>query len=59
MSNYNQYVNKYLHEKTKRISLNFNLVHDKDILEAISREDSNNVQGAIKSLIRKAIDKES
>lgn len=48
---FKEYSSKYL----KRISLNLNKEKDKDILEAIEREDPDNIQRAIKKLIRKAI----
>lgn len=50
---FKEYSSKYL----KRISLNLNKEKDKDILEAIEREDPDNIQRAIKKLIRKAIEK--
>ena len=49
---FKEYSSKYL----KRISLNLNKEKDKDILEAIEREDPDNIQRAIKKLIRKAIE---
>lgn len=49
---FKEYSSKYL----KRISLNLNKEKDKDILEAIKREDPDNIQRAIKKLIRKAIE---
>lgn len=49
---FKEYSSKYL----KRISLNLNKEKDKDILEAIEKEDPDNIQRAIKKLIRKAIE---
>ena len=50
-----EYFKRYSKENLRRISLNLNLNKDKDILEAIEREDPDNIQRGIKTLIRKAI----
>lgn len=47
---------EYLKNNYRRISLNLNNVKDRDILEAIEREDPHNIQRGIKKLIRKAIE---
>ena len=49
------YMKKYLKENTRRISLNLHNENDRDILSAIQETDPNNIQGAIKDLIRKGI----
>ena len=54
-----QYFKAYGEKYLKRISLNLNKEKDKDILEAIEREDPDNIQRAVKKLIRKAIDIEN
>ena len=51
-----QYFKAYGEKYLKRISLNLNKEKDKDILEAIEKEDPDNIQRAVKKLIRKAID---
>ena len=50
-----EYFKRYSKENLRRISLNLNLNKDKDILEAIEREDPDNIQRGIKKLIRKGI----
>lgn len=50
-----EYFKRYSKENLRRISLNLNLNKDKDILEAIEREDPDNIQRAIKKIIRKGI----
>ena len=50
-----EYFKRYSKENLRRISLNLNLNKDKDILEAIEREDPQNIQRGIKNLIRKGI----
>ena len=47
-----EYFKRYSKENLRRISLNLNLNKDKDILEAIEREDPDNIQRGIKTLIR-------
>ena len=54
-----QYFKAYGEKYLKRISLNLNKEKDKDILEAINKEDPDNIQRAVKKLIRKAIDIEN
>lgn len=49
------YFRGYNKEKRVRISLNLNKDRDLDIIAAIEREDPENKQAAVKSLIRKAI----
>lgn len=51
-----QYFKAYGEKYLKRISLNLNKEKDKDILEAINKEDPDNIQRAVKKLIRKAIE---
>ena len=51
-----QYFKAYGEKYLKRISLNLNKEKDKDILEAINKEDPGNIQRAVKKLIRKAIE---
>lgn len=46
---------EYLKNNYRRISLNLNNVKDRDILEAIVKEDPHNIQRGIKKLIRKSI----
>ena len=46
---------EYLKNNYRRISLNLNNVKDRDILEAIGKEDPHNIQRGIKRLIRKSI----
>ena len=46
---------RYSKENLRRISLNLNLNKDKDILEAIEREDPDNIQRGIKTLIRRSL----
>lgn len=54
-----QYFKAYGEKYLKRISLNLNKEKDKDILEAINKEDPDNIQRAVKKLIRKAIEIEN
>lgn len=49
------YFREYNKKRRVRISLNLNKDTDKDILEAIDKEDPRNKQAAIKSLLRKVI----
>ena len=51
----NKYIQGYIKSHYRRISLNISKTKDKDILEAIAKENESNIQAAIKSLIRKAI----
>lgn len=46
---------EYNKKSRVRISLNLNKDTDKDILEAIDKEDPRNKQAAIKTLLRKVI----
>lgn len=48
------YFRGYNKEKRVRISLNLNKDRDQDIIAAIDREDPENKQAAVKSLIRKS-----
>ena len=50
-----EYFKRYSKENLRRISLNLNLNKDKDILEAIEREDPDNIQRGIKTLIRRSL----
>lgn len=50
-----EYFREYNKKSRVRISLNLNKDTDKDILEAIDKEDPRNKQAAVKSLIRKSI----
>lgn len=50
-----EYFKRYSKENLRRISLNLNVNKDKDILEAIEREDPDNIQRGIKTLIRRSI----
>lgn len=52
------YFREYNKKSRVRISLNLNKDTDKDILEAIDKEDPRNKQAAIKILIRLAIEDE-
>ena len=54
----NKYIQGYINSHYRRISLNLSTTKDRDILEAIAEENENNIQAAIKSLIRKAIENE-
>ena len=54
-SNRNDYIQSYINNHYKRISLNLSKTKDRDILEAIESENSSNIQAGVKSLIRKAI----
>lgn len=49
------YFREYNKKSRVRISLNLNKDTDKDILEAIDKEDPSNTQAAIKTLLRKVI----
>ena len=49
------YFREYNKKSRVRISLNLNKDTDKDILEAIDKEDPGNKQAAIKTLLRKVI----
>lgn len=49
------YFREYNKKSRVRISLNLNKDTDKDILEAIDKEDPRNKQAAIKTLLRKVI----
>ena len=53
-----EYIQGYINSHYRRISLNLSKTKDRDILEAIAEENENNIQAAIKSLIRKAIENE-
>lgn len=57
MNEFNQakYVYEYQKEKTQRVSLQFNKIHDADILEQLEKQP--NKQGYIKDLIRADIKK--
>lgn len=55
MKSRSDYFKQYNRENRVRISLNFNKHSEKDIIEAIDREDPENRGGAIKSLIRKGM----
>jgi hypothetical protein len=55
IKDYNSYMSKYLKVNTRRISLNLSLINDKDILQAIQETDPKNIQGAIKTLIRRGL----
>ena len=55
MKSRSDYFKQYNRENRVRISLNFNKHSEKDIIEAIYREDPENIGGAIKSLIRKGM----
>lgn len=50
-----EYFKRYSKENLRRISLNLNVNKDKDILEAIEREDPDNIQRGIKTLIRRSL----
>ena len=52
------YFREYNKKSRVRISLNLNKDTDKDILEAIDKEDPRNKQAAVKMLIRLAIEDE-
>ena len=52
------YFREYNKKSRVRISLNLNKDTDKDILEAIDKEDPTNKQAAVKILIRLAIEDE-
>ena len=51
------YYRQYNKSNLKRISLNLSKTKDQDILTAIERESPDNIQAGVKSLIRRAIDK--
>lgn len=57
MSEFDQakYVYEYQKEKTQRVALQFNKIHDADILRHLSTKP--NKQGYIKALIRADIEK--
>ena len=50
-----EYFREYNKKSRVRISLNLSKDTDRDILEAIDKEDPRNKQAAIKSLLRKVI----
>lgn len=52
------YLKEYSKKHLKRISLAFNLEKDKDILDAIEKAGSGNVQAGVKTIIRSAIDRD-
>ena len=49
------YFREYNKKSRVRISLNLNKDTDKDLIEAIEKEDPKNKQAAIKTLLRKVI----
>ena len=49
------YQKQYTKEYTRRISLCLSLEKDKDIIEAIEKKDSGNLQNGVRLLIREAI----
>lgn len=49
------YQKQYTKEHTRRISLCLSLEKDKDIIEAIEKKDSGNLQNGVRLLIREAI----
>ena len=53
--NRNEYFKVYNKQSRVRISLNFSKNLDRDILEAIEKEDPKNTQAAIKSILRREI----
>ena len=50
-----EYFKEYNKRNRVRISLNLNKDTDKDLIEAIEKEDPKNKQAAIKTLLRKVI----
>lgn len=50
-----EYFKEYNRRNRVRISLNLNKDTDKDLIEAIEKEDPKNKQAAIKTLLRKVI----
>lgn len=50
-----EYFREYNKKSRVRISLNLNKDTDKDLIEAIEKEDPKNKQAAIKTLLRKVI----
>ena len=59
MQDYKDYFKQYNRDNRVRLSLNLNKESDKDIIDAITRANKENTQGAIKSLIRAGLDKSS
>lgn len=53
--NQSEYYKKYNKKALRRISLALSLEKDKDIIEAIEKEGSGNLQAGVRSLIREAI----
>lgn len=54
----NKYQKEYNRANRIRISLNFDKEKDKDVIKAIEEEDPENKQKAVKTIIRRAIERD-
>lgn len=50
-----EYYKEYSKKNLKRVSLSLSNKRDQDIIQAIERENPDNIQAGVKSLIRRAI----
>lgn len=50
-----EYYKEYNKKNLTRVSLNLSNTKDQDIIQAIKKEDPDNIQAGVKSLIRRAI----